>query len=432
MFDPAAYTTETKSITVNGTAKSVTYRFYKNLVYVTKPVNAKYQSLNVSVPVEIDGEKLDAGKAPILFSNSIGGYMSTSVYDATGIAGGGMPSGATAPGGAAPSGGSAPSGWNDGADRASNPEYALAAGYVVVEPGARGHDLVDSTGHYYGVAPAAIVDLKAAVRYVRHNSARIPGNTDRIISTGVSAGGAMSALLGASCDSPLYEELLRDLGAADASDAIFASADYCPITDLEHADGAYEWCWGTNPTSSGQPVDQTVSGQSKAMFADYQKSLNLHGQNNFGPVTADNYGDYLVRTHLQPSATGYLTALSDADRTSYLQQNSWISWADNKASFTWPNFLAHVGTPLHRLQPPAQLRRSERPHRRRHPRHLDRPHHRLPEIAFGEPTSTRRAHLTGTLGASNCVRSPSAPWARAASTSSCGVPSRTALTVSRR
>ena len=47
---------------------------------------------------------------------------------------------------------------------------ALAAGYVVVESGCRGSDNQwDLTDIYYGKAPAAIVDLKAAVRYIRHN-----------------------------------------------------------------------------------------------------------------------------------------------------------------------------------------------------------------------------------------------------------------------
>ncbi|WP_244190629.1 hypothetical protein [Streptomyces caeruleatus] len=96
----------------------------------------------------------------------------------------------------------------------SLPKLALAAGYVVVEPGARGRTLKNSAGEYYGVAPAAIVDLKAAVRYVRSNKGRIPGGVDRIVSSGTSAGGALSSLLGASGDSPLYDKYLKEIGAA--------------------------------------------------------------------------------------------------------------------------------------------------------------------------------------------------------------------------
>ncbi|RYE69531.1 MAG: hypothetical protein EOO81_08470, partial [Oxalobacteraceae bacterium] len=225
----------------------------------------------------------------------------------------------------------------------SNAEQALAAGFVVVEPGARGRTLVDGDGVYYGVAPAAIVDLKAAVRYIRFNQGHIPGNTEMIVSSGTSAGGALSALLGASGDSPLFAPFLAELGAADASDAVFAAGCWCPIADLEHADMAYEWNWGSNPLSSGALVDQEVSRELAAGFGPYQAALSLEGKNGFGPVTADNYGQYLVDTYLQPSAERYLTALSDADRTAYLEANPFLSWADGVATFSWSDFLDHVG-----------------------------------------------------------------------------------------
>lgn len=276
VFDSTNYSTLTTTVTTSDGDVEVEYHFYKAITYCADPVNATYQSLNVSVPVTIAGKSVDATNAPILLSNSIGGYLSSSTASATGIGssggGGGAPTGG-APGASASTSASASaaSGATSSATSAStstssssetdwnNATLALAAGFVVIEPGARGRDLVDSSGDYYGVAPAAIVDLKAAVRYIRHNKGRIPGDVDRIISTGVSAGGALSTLLGASGDSPLYDSYLDAIGAAKASDAIFAVAAYCPITDLEHADGAYEYCWGTNDLSTGSEVDQTVS-----------------------------------------------------------------------------------------------------------------------------------------------------------------------------
>lgn len=261
--------------------------------------------------MEIDGKAVDASAAPILFANSVGGYMPSSVADATGVGAGGMSGGA--PGGV-PSGSASAPGANGnnnatGGATASNQLLALAAGYVVVEPGARGRTLKNSAGEYYGTAPAAIVDLKAAVRYVRYNKGRIPGDVDRIVSAGTSAGGALSALLGASGDSPIYDGYLRELGAADASDAIFATGAWCPITDLEHADGAYEWNWGANATqSTGKVVDQSVSKDLAAQFAEYQASLKLRGLNRFGALTARNYDEYLLEQYMRPSATRYLAA----------------------------------------------------------------------------------------------------------------------------
>ncbi|TXS40987.1 Tat pathway signal sequence domain protein [Streptomyces sp. uw30] len=369
VFDKDAYSTLTTTITdADGTDHEVEYRFYKAVTYVAKPVDATYQSLNVSVPVKIDGTAVDATHAPILFANSVGGYMPSSVADATGVGGGGATG---TPGGGAPSaspssstgtGSGSGSGTGSGSESGSGevasggngmvnaqggmvslPKLALAAGYVVVEPGARGRSLVDSGGTYYGVAPAAIVDLKAAVRYVRSNKGRIPGNVDRIVSSGTSAGGALSSLLGASGGSPLYDTLLKEIGAADASDAIFATGAWCPITDLEHADGAYEWNWGASPTSSGSQVDRTVSKELQSQFAQYQASLRLKGLDGFGALTARNYDEYLVKQYMEPSATRYLAALSDSDRESYLAANTFITWSGGRAAFSWSDFLTHVG-----------------------------------------------------------------------------------------
>ncbi|TQE21484.1 Tat pathway signal protein [Streptomyces ipomoeae] len=320
VFDPAAHTEQTVAITdTTGTAHEVVYRFYKVASYVANPVDAAYQSLNVCEPVKIDGVAVGAGRAPILLANAIGGYMPSSVAGKTGITATGM-GGAT-----------------------SRQALALAAGYVVVEPGARGRTLVDASGVHYGVAPAAIVDLKAAVRYLKFNKGRVPGNVNRIVSSGVSAGGALSSLLGASGDSSLYEPYLEAIGAADASDAIFATGAWCPITDLEHADMAYEWCWGGNPLAGGSQADQTLSNELRTAYGDHVASLGLRAR-GYGRLTARNLDDYLLKTFMEPSATKYLAALSETDRSAYLAANPFITWSGGRASFTWADFVTHVGT----------------------------------------------------------------------------------------
>ena len=62
--------------------------------------------------------------------------------------------------------------------------------------------------------------MKAAVRYLHANDNVMPGDAKKIISNGTSAGGALSALLGASGDSNDYTDYLKQAGAAEASDAI--------------------------------------------------------------------------------------------------------------------------------------------------------------------------------------------------------------------
>jgi hypothetical protein len=224
-----------------------------------------------------------------------------------------------------------------------NGEVALATGYVVVEPGCRGRDQKNSSGEYYGKAPAAIIDLKAALRYVRHNK-NIPGNKDWIISSGGSAGGALSSLVGAAGNSSLYDADLTALGAASADDNVFLSACYSPITDLNHADGQYEWMWSTLSLQSGS-LDKTVSAALKEQFATYQSSLALSGINGYGTLNSDNYSAYMMKEYLVPAATDALAkVLTSSERTSYLAKNTWITYSGGEASFSWDKFLEHVGT----------------------------------------------------------------------------------------
>ena len=325
-FPADSYTEETVTVTTSSGEVEVTYHLYAAITYVANPVDADYQSMNVKVPVAINGEAIDATNAPILFVIPVGGYMSASVSGASSGPMRGRP-----PGG----GMGGPGGNTSGVSGSS--DLALAAGYVVVEAGARGRDNQTADGTYYGKAPAAIVDLKAAVRYLHYNDAIMPGNADWIVSRGTSAGGALSALLGASSDSDLYDSYLEELGAADASDTIFAVAAYCPITDLENADIAYEWVFGS--LSSDSELSQLLS----ASYSEYLATRSLEGADGYGTLTAENYATYLVEHYLSPSATSYLLALSEDERTAYLESNPWITWEDDTASFTLEDFAAHVG-----------------------------------------------------------------------------------------
>ena len=247
----------------------VSYTAYERLFYVTNVEDSTYQFLNVYVP---DGA---TQQTPIFLRTYVGGYMaSPAAQPQTGDATG----------------------------------RALKEGYVVVIPGTRGRnssiiaDKAYAKKHkgvkkgqtvYTGRAPKAILDQKAAIRYLRHFDKQIPGDAERIITDGTSAGGAMSALMGATGNNPEYAELLKAMGAADERDDVFASVCYCPIIDLEHADMAYEWLY--QQTDSRQALDETHKSYTKelaALFPAYLKSLNLKKPDGT-PLTADNYLDYL-------------------------------------------------------------------------------------------------------------------------------------------
>lgn len=324
-FPIGNYTVHTITVTTPSSKTTVVYLRYHHIPYVANPVDLNYQSMDVGVPVKINDTYVDAKRAPILLIINVGGYRSFA-NTLGGVNGMPLTDVAIMP------------------PRVAGPALAalaLASGYVVVVPGVRGWDCQFPNGTYYGKAPAAIIDLKAAVRYIRYNRDMFPGNPDWIIATGGSAGGALAALLAASGDSPLYKEYLDQVGAAKTSDRIFASAPFCPITDLEHADIAYEWEFGRKPLPTGVLVNQTVSRALAALFPEYIASLNLRGKGDFGIITADNYGKYINDTYLIPAATEYINSLPEPNRTMYLAANPWIKWSENRASFTFEDYVQY-------------------------------------------------------------------------------------------
>lgn len=217
-FNAKNYTKETLKLE----GQDVAFRAYRDVVYTAKPASVASESMSIFIPEAyftkggtVNG--YTAKTAPIFLPNGVGGYMpgeSKEPSDSDRMSGG-----------------------------ANASLVALSKGYVVAAPAVRGRTTVGDDGKtYVGKAPALLVDYKAAVRYLRHNRHRLPaGNTDRIISDGTSAGGALSALLGATGNSKEYDAELRAIGAAHERDDIFAAMAYCPITDLDHADMAYEW-----------------------------------------------------------------------------------------------------------------------------------------------------------------------------------------------
>ena len=247
--------------------KEVGYMTYEGMFFVTNVEDSAYQTINIYVP---DGA---TQQTPIFLRTYVGGYMASKA---------GQPQAGDATG------------------------RALKEGYVVAIPGSRGRNSTVTASKtdkkagvkqgqtiYTGRAPAAILDLKAAIRYLRNFDKEMPGDAEKIITDGTSAGGAMSALMGATGNNPAYEPLLKAMGAADERDDVFASVCYCPITDLDHADMAYEWLYnGTDSRQQGNPDVLTVSNELKAQFAEYINGLKLKTPDGT-LLTADNYMDFI-------------------------------------------------------------------------------------------------------------------------------------------
>lgn len=183
---------------------------------------------------------------------------------------------------------SAPTGYVNGVSDYTN------AGFIYLKAGCRGRD----TG-----APAGVTDLKAAIRYLRYNEGNVAGNMDRIFTFGMSGGGAQSALIGATGDSELYAPYLEEIGAVQGvSDAVAGSMCWCPITNLDYANEAYEWNMGVTRTDLDEETQQLSDKMAEA-FAKYINELGLKDENGNvliltesedGIYQSGSYYDYLM------------------------------------------------------------------------------------------------------------------------------------------
>ena len=249
-FDVKNY--ESMSTTVDN--KEIKYRAFEYIPYVANPIDIDQQYMNIYVPEEYFNNGTVNGyntqTAPIFMPNAVGGYM--------------------------PSQAMTPKVENG---KPNSVVYALSRGYVVASPATRGRTNKASDGNFIGKAPAVIVDLQAATAYLHANDSTMPGNANRIITNGTSAGGAVSLLQGAAGNSSDFQPYLQALGAATAATNVYAVSAYAPITNLDAADMAYEWSYNGITSSnkvSMSPDDVAYSNLLNEHFPDYVNNLQLH------------------------------------------------------------------------------------------------------------------------------------------------------------
>ena len=195
-------------------------------------------------------------------------------------------------------------------------------------------------------APLGAVDLKAAIRYLRYSNDVIAGDTESIFVYGMSSGGAMAAILGASGNSALYDPYLKAIGAIQGvSDAVCGSMDWCPITELDTANAEYEWMMGC--TRSGRTDElNAISDKLAYAYADYVNSAGFTDENGKkltleeseeGIYQAGSYYDY-IKGVIEESLNHYLT---DTDFTNSTVQDYIDSLnADRK----WVTYDKSTGT----------------------------------------------------------------------------------------
>lgn len=275
----------------------------EDILYTEKATTPKFQRLSLFVPkpymeaggqINTEGEMngYTAKTVPIIFENNSAGYMQM------------------------------PHTWLEG-PRCYAHQY-LKQGYVYVSCGNRGHESKDAEGKLCGKSPINLVDLKTGIRFIRHNRASIPGDMEKIISVGWSAGGAMSTLLAVTGNNDNFTSYLEKNGAfMEESDAVYAAQIYCPIVDLEHADIAYEWLFSADKENEASPAgpagimsafEEALSVKLKDAYIEYFNDLKLVNPDNgqILQLSSDGRGgsgyDYLM-SKLNEAAGIYLTKL---------------------------------------------------------------------------------------------------------------------------
>ena len=318
-FDVKNY--ESMSTTVDN--KEIKYRAFEYIPYVANPIDIDQQYMNIYVPEEYFNNGTVNGyntqTAPIFMPNAVGGYM--------------------------PSQAMTPKVENG---KPNSVLYALSRGYVVASPATRGRTNKASDGNFIGKAPAVIVDLQAATAYLHANDSTMPGNANRIITNGTSAGGAVSLLQGATGNNSDFQPYLQALGAATAATNVYAVSAYAPITNLDAADMAYEWSYkgitSFNKVTMGQgELPQANVGGNIAPPQRTMQRVNLNADDvAYSNLLSEHFPEYVNNLQLHDSMGRVLKLDKNGNGTFKNYVKAFIIDAANKAQAKGTDLSKHT------------------------------------------------------------------------------------------
>ena len=318
-FDVKNY--ESMSTTVDN--KEIKYRAFEYIPYVANPIDIDQQYMNIYVPEEYFNNGTVNGyntqTAPIFMPNAVGGYM--------------------------PSQAMTPKVENG---KPNSVLYALSRGYVVASPATRGRTNKASDGNFIGKAPAVIVDLQAATAYLHANDSTMPGNANRIITNGTSAGGAVSLLQGATGNNSDFQPYLQALGAATAATNVYAVSAYAPITNLDAADMAYEWSYkgitSFNKVTMGQgELPQANVGGNTAPPQRTMQRVNLNADDvAYSNLLSEHFPEYINNLQLHDSMGRVLKLDKNGNGTFKNYVKAFIIDAANKAQAKGTDLSKHT------------------------------------------------------------------------------------------
>ena len=189
----------------------------------------------------------------------------------------------------------------------------MADGCVLLTYGCRSRgDRPAPDGRRISHMPATVTDTKALVRYLRYNrDLRPAGDPERIVITGTSGGGALSALIGASGNNAEFFPYLCEIGAAGIDtdgdrycstvrDDVFAVIAYCPINDLRQSDAAYEYTYGQVRRRLAAEGLPPVNPETGLTFQDpFTSRYTPEGMLEASDALSRQYAEYVDCLHLR-------------------------------------------------------------------------------------------------------------------------------------
>ena len=346
------------------------------LVYCQNPVNTNYQSMAIYIPQEyLTCTTPQTGKydCEINISGKKGNYTSSNAPIVIPV---------ETPGYAA---------------MKAQTEYKydtvskyVENGIIFVYAGCRGR--YEGEEDYISGAPWAVTDLKSAIRYLRYNKNILPGDTNRIYTFGMSGGGAQSCLMGVTGNSELYTKYLEENGAAmkdsngnNLKDNVKGSQCWCPITNLDTADAAYEWNIGqyySTDTRADDTFTKLLSDNLSAKFVEYINSIELKDPSgnklSLTSTNAGSYYDYLKKI-IEESLNNFLSDTTfpwtreaakefprgfgrglDEEAETYKTVNDYINYLNS--DYNWVTYdsstnkatITNVGDFVKKLKPPSK------------------------------------------------------------------------------
>lgn len=278
---PEGEATELTFTLTDGDAKSTVNATRYTSTYLPKQTEAMSDNQYANAKVNIYVPEGATADTPVIYMVDNSGWQSDAYKDTLIVADGTMVASGFGPNKKekASEGYAAP-----GSSQSDLAAMALADGYIVIDAGLRCRNEANTN------SPVTVADAKAVIAYVRSL-----GLGETMWISGTSGGGALSVAIASDGNSEDFAAELARIGAVEGKNDVQGTIAYCPITDLGHADGSYEYTYAAardmllkaGYTSADEKAGfilsettMTVSPKLATAWVEYVNGLGIAGTDN--------------------------------------------------------------------------------------------------------------------------------------------------------